>query len=357
MEKKQEIEEASFQIKTFLGLSKEEKLTALWALSESALGGLLHAFKLPFRGMIISSVAIVIIGMMARIINKPGKILKSALVVVFIKVAINPHTPIMAYLSVLIQGLLGEVFFFTSRFRFIFALLLGIFVAFLNGFQKILVLTLIYGNTLWKAIDDFFNYIAKEWLLSSISKPIEFSYLIISFYIGAHLIIGIAAGILAFTVPESVEEKLKEPVIFTHFNNLSLVKKDMSKSRKRKWLKSSAIIILIISLLIVILNYFYPITQKVAVNDILIMIARSVVIMSFWFFVLAPSIKKTLQKFFFKKQNRYIDHLSLYLTSISTFKALIVAGWKESSNFKGIKRLNQFMVKSLVYLLRDYEQY
>lgn len=348
-------QETDAQTESFLALSKAEKITAMWALSESTLGGLLHALKLPFRGMIISSAAIILIGMIARFSNKRGQIIKSTLLVIFIKAAISPHTPVMAYFSVLLQGLLSEIFFFSNKVRLISALLLGISVSLLNGFQRILVLTLIYGNTLWKTIDDLLNYIVKEWLLFSISNPIEFSFLIIGIYVGMHLIIGIAAGILAYTVPKSVEERLKEPTVFLPLTDLYPVEQNIAKPKKRKWLKPSATIIIIVSLALVVLSYFYPLSQKIAINDILIMIFRSILIMSLWFFILAPRIKNLLQKYFHKRQNKYIKDMSLMLTSISTLKGLVAASWKSSSNFRGIKRLNQFMIISLVYLLQDYK--
>ena len=56
----------------------------MWTLSESTLRGLLHALKLPFRVMIISSLAINLIGMIARFSNKRGQIIKSTLLIIFI---------------------------------------------------------------------------------------------------------------------------------------------------------------------------------------------------------------------------------------------------------------------------------
>ena len=100
-----------------LSASKIEKLTALWALGESALGGILHALRFPLRGMIISSVAIIIISMIARFSNKRGQILKSTVLVILIKGVISPHTPLTAYLAVFLQGSLGELFFFTKKFK------------------------------------------------------------------------------------------------------------------------------------------------------------------------------------------------------------------------------------------------
>jgi hypothetical protein len=42
-----------------------DKLTALWALNESGLGGFLHVFNSPFSGLIVGGVSILLISLIA----------------------------------------------------------------------------------------------------------------------------------------------------------------------------------------------------------------------------------------------------------------------------------------------------
>jgi hypothetical protein len=98
--------------------SNAEKLTKLWALSESMLGGVLHAVKMPFRGMILSGAAVILIGMLANFSEKRGQIFRSTVLVVTIKATVSPHSPLTAYLSVFMQGLLGELFFLSENLNF-----------------------------------------------------------------------------------------------------------------------------------------------------------------------------------------------------------------------------------------------
>jgi hypothetical protein len=42
-----------------------QRLTALWALSEAAFGGVLHAFQVPFTGLFINASAIIFITLIA----------------------------------------------------------------------------------------------------------------------------------------------------------------------------------------------------------------------------------------------------------------------------------------------------
>lgn len=341
------------QPESFEASTKVEKITALWALSESVLGGILHALKLPFRGMIISSAAVILIGMIAKFSNKHGQIIKSTLLVIFIKASISPHSPVTAYLSVFIQGLLGELFFFSKKIRLLSTLLLGISVSLLSGFQRIFVLTLIYGNTLWKTIDDLLNFIAYEWLHLNIVNPIEFSFILIGVYVGMHIIIGFAAGILAYTIPKSVEDKLNEPATPIPLTDQLSTVYNLSKQKKRKWLKTSTLVIFILSTSLIVLSYFYPLSDNTIINDILIMLGRSIIIMLIWFYFLAPLVTKYIKNIFHQRQGEYARDINSILIFLPSLKNLVAASWKRSLNFKGLKRLNSFLIITLVYLLKD----
>ena len=138
------------------------KITALWAFSESAFGGILHALAVPFRGILINSAAVLFICLIALFSKSSKEILKSTLIVMLIKALVSPHTPLTAYFAVTIQGLLGYLLFLSKSFFRISALLLGIFTLFFSGIQKIVVLTLVFGNTLWKSVNIFIKQISKE---------------------------------------------------------------------------------------------------------------------------------------------------------------------------------------------------
>ncbi len=42
-----------------------QRLTALWAFSESGLGGILHALQMPFTGLLVGGMAILLISLIA----------------------------------------------------------------------------------------------------------------------------------------------------------------------------------------------------------------------------------------------------------------------------------------------------
>ena len=193
----------SFTHKSEQNIVPITRLTALWALSESILGGLLHAAHVPFRGMIISSAAVIIICLIAHFSEKRGEILKATIIVLLIKAAISPHTPVAAYAAVFLQGILGEIFFFKKRFFAFSSMMLGIIVGILTGSQRIITLTLIFGATFWDAINQFINYLIKEFFMSSIGEiSLNFSLVLMGTYILIHAAFGFAAGLLASKLPK-----------------------------------------------------------------------------------------------------------------------------------------------------------
>ncbi|MGB3083465.1 MAG: hypothetical protein WBB21_02015, partial [Saprospiraceae bacterium] len=74
------------------------RLTALWALNESGLGGFLHALNFPFSGLIIGSIAVALISFIIYFSGTDKKTLFNALIIVLIiKLLMSPHSSVTAY--------------------------------------------------------------------------------------------------------------------------------------------------------------------------------------------------------------------------------------------------------------------
>lgn len=338
---------------SFSALSKVNKATAIWAFSESTLGGLLHALKFPFRGMIISSSAIILIGVIAKYLEKRGQIIKSTIQVILIKAAISPHSPKISYLSLLLQGLFGEVFLYPKKFRLALSICFGITVSLFNGFQKIFVLTIIYGNTLWKTINDFFNYIVNDWLFFNLNISINFSFWIISLYVLIHLIIGITAGVLSYTIPIKLEEKLKNTSLTQINIDKTRTQQETFKRKKKKKAKLTTILIFSFSIILIVLSYFSPSLKGFKTSPILIMLIRSVIIFILWFYFISPYINKIFKKYISKKQNKYSYEINSFISHFSELKIIAKVIWDSTLEFKGLKRIKMFLISFLVYVFNE----
>jgi len=194
------------------------KITALWAFSEAAFGGILHALTIPLRGLFISSAAVLFISLIALFSKSSKEILKATLIVVLTKALVSPHSPLAAYLAVSLQGVLGYLLFSSRKFYKLSALLLGLLVLFFSGMQKIIILIILFGNTLWESLDIFIKQVSIEFL--SIDHPdINYGYLLIAAYVLLHLIAGLFIGLYAGRLPERIDHyKNIIPIFFTFFN-------------------------------------------------------------------------------------------------------------------------------------------
>src|SRR5882762_4225935 len=96
-----------------------QRLTALWAFSESGLGGIMHALQIPFTGLVVGGMSVIMISFIAEISGHQYKeILKSALIVLIIKAMVSPYTPFPAYIAVSFQALSGYILFSFVRVNF-----------------------------------------------------------------------------------------------------------------------------------------------------------------------------------------------------------------------------------------------
>lgn len=330
------------------------RLTALWALSESMLGGLLHAAHVPFRGMIISSAAVIIICLIAHFAERRGEILKATIIVLLIKAVVSPHTPVAAYGSVFLQGLLGEAFFFSKRFYAISSMTLGAVVGILTGLQRLITLTLIFGITFWDAINQFLNYVIKEFFIpSSETSTFDFSLFLMGLYVLIHLLFGFAAGLFASKMPAKINSEDAKDFIVSEINSFNSKEFEAVRKTKRKlwWSKPSYLLIFIFSVGLLIISYTNPLAINLNKNSIVVMLLRSILIMLIWFYFLSPVLLTIIKRLLHKRQNEYTNEITSMINHFPIYKNAAAVIWRLSAKQKGFRRLNYFMVTLIVNVL------
>jgi hypothetical protein len=328
------------------------KLTALWAFSESALGGILHALTIPFRGLFISGAAVLFISLIALFSKSSKDILKSTLIVIFIKALISPHTPLTAYFAVCLQGLLGYLLFYSKHFYRASALLLGILALFFSGMQKLVLLTVLFGETLWRSTDFFIIQVANEFFKLGIQNDTHFSYLLIGIYVSIHLLAGVFIGFYAGRLPQKIKYYYSQipKIILDDYENDTLF--ENKKRKKKSWLfRPSGIILIIASIIVLIFSYIFPAKTNIAAVEILIMLIRSIVLTFIWYSLLVPILKKIFQKYSLNKRTIYIKEIDEVIKLFPQFRKVVSYCWNESITKKGIKRIQYFLSTSFYFLL------
>ncbi len=328
------------------------RITSLWAFSESALGGILHAFRIPFRGMVISGAAVIFISMIGYFSKKRGNVLKALLMVLIVKGLVSPHTPPAAYAAVILQGILGEILFFSKKLFRLSALLLGIFTLLFSSIQKIFILTIVFGNTLWESIDEFAGIIINNFTPQDYATEFNFSYLLISFYLGLHLLLGALIGWTAGKLPNQTKNIL--PINIFEFNSFNSKKNKFlnDKAVQKRWRqRPSSILLIAFILVLVIISYFYPELGSNKATEIIFMVLRALLILIIWYSLLGPLALKFFRRFLKKKENLHITEINNIIDSFPHLRALVSYSWKISSPDKGYKRIKTFLTNLISYFL------
>ena len=184
-----------------------QRLTALWAFNEAGLGGLLHLWQVPFKGVLLAGFAVLYIKLLAQYSPTPGRtIIKALLVVLIIKAAVSPHSPITAYVAVSFQGLLGALLFQYSRFTAVNTYLLAVLALAESAMQRLLTLTLLFGQSLWQALGQWLNMALQALGQSPGNTPTQMGYALAATYVGIYIVAGIAVGALAQWLPKALAQ-------------------------------------------------------------------------------------------------------------------------------------------------------
>ena len=346
------IEEKSFNLKNDVQFSVQ-RLIVIWALSEAALGGVLHALKIPLTGIFINGSAVIFIALIAYYSNTKGAVIKATIIVLLVKAAVSPHTPLNAYLAVSIQGLIGEIVFANKKYFRISAIVFGIITLFLSGIQRIVVVTIVFGKNLWESIDLFGNYVLHQIpFIIDDSINYEVSYWLIAFYIGIHLIVGIILGIFAGKTPEKLSNFDKNSILSLNQNDEFNQFKNLKKRKSKFWLKKpSGIAILLLVTMILVLTYVYPQFSETAALKAIIMVIRSIFIMIIWYLIAGPFFLKIYKNYIHKYGSKYSKDVNYTIQFLPVARSIVIYSWKYSKKYKNIKRIKQFILTTLLNML------
>lgn len=323
------------------------RLTALWALNEAGLGGLMHLLRSPFTGIFVGGGAILLIALIAHTAKRPGPaILRALLLVLIIKAAVSPHSPPTAYFAVGFQGLLGALLFtLLPSFR-LSALLLGALGLLESALQKLLVMTILFGMPLWKSIDAFFDYVLAKFGLPGAQSGVQGSLWLIGLYIGLYFASGLAIGWLAGRLPQEVQAaagRLSLP-------ELKPAEEEGPKRQARAVWQKPAVRWIAFTLLALAGIYLLAPSARQALAPLWLLI-RVLGIIALWYFLLAPLLMRLLRGFLQKKSAAYREEVEAATALLPVFRRLAWAAWLETQSLRGWRRWKELAVRIIAYAL------
>lgn len=330
-----------------------QRLTALWALNECGLGGILHAFNSPFTGLLVGSMAMMCIALICSMTDRKwSTVMTSLLIVLIIKALVSPHSTPTAYVAVIFQGVTGALIY-----RMIPSVLIASVMFFSLGLiesavQRLLMLTLLYGNTLWEAIDLWGSWVADRW---GMILPISSSRLIINIYLCIHLAAGLLMGWVAMRTIKSVLANWGQAasrLMLTRHDRKEFVKSGSKKGKRMKrW------ILFFVLILMIALAYFLNPGKDQAWQKTGVTLLRVAAILTLWFVFLAPLLVQWIQSFLKKKHERLAAEVSATMDMFPHILWILDKAWKETKEQGIIRRWKAFMVLTIVYVLQYQTSY
>ncbi len=307
------------------------RLITLWVLCEAMLGGIIHGFKIPVSGLVVGSCAIVCICLIAWYVPTKGAIIKATIIVAVFKMMLSPQAPPPAYIAVFFQGVVGELLFWNKRYFKLSCILLAVLGLLESGLQRILVLTIVYGNDLWIVINNFINGLTKQ------KTTTNYSLWIGGGYVALHFITGILVGWWSSLLPKRIEQWRKE-------NKYNIIVEEAAPfspavKRKRKRLKTGLLLIWLLLIALYVQSYFGIGTPLLPSHISLKILLRSLIIVLGWIFIIGPIVKKLLHNWLQKKQSQSQQEVQEVLRLLPVTQQLITQSWKQSAANKGWKRI------------------
>jgi hypothetical protein len=262
-------------------------LTALWAFSECALGGIMHAFKLPFTAVFVGGFAVLCIGLLAHYSGqKVTVVLRATLLVILVKAAVSPHSPPTAYLAVAFQGVSGAVLLCYGRPLVLMALLFGGLALFESAIQKLLTLWLFFGKSLFEAIDIFIPDVLENF---GVQSEVSWSKLLVGTYLIGYTLWGIFLGSVIPSLPQKIAQKSVEYADLEEDNSVVTPSKT-SKKHPKKWLTYTAV------LLFICLTFWFSGGKVSGGQKALYAIWRTIAALLAWFFLIQPAVIWVFQR-------------------------------------------------------------
>jgi hypothetical protein len=249
---------------------------------------------------------------------------------------LSPHSPPTAYLAVFFQGLAGELIFHRRRAFRMSCIFLAVIALVESSIQRLLVLTIVYGTELWKALDIFLSKLTGNTSVNS------YSWYIAGAYVLLHFIAGILVGRFAGGLPQ----RLAEPAIPLQATE------ELVPSKKRK--NRLPLFITWLVLVILYLQSELEIGEAILPSSIpLQLVIRSIVIILLWYFVLSPLILLVMKRWLRRKQTLLGDDVEAIAVLIPSMRQLLVSSWKGSAEASGWSRLRLFSKLSLSRVVND----
>jgi hypothetical protein len=258
----------------------------------------------------------------------------------------------MAYIAVLMQGLMGELLFLNRKFLKPAAFMLTLFSLMYSALQQLIILTVIFGTGFWQAIDIFLNKITQSFT----GDAMHYSLFIILFYLACYLLAGILGGFLNIKMINVVQSGNSNQSLLYQFNQLAASSppavEQVKNTGRKKW---GSIIFGGLMLLILVCSYlpfFNELFRKAFMPELVI---RAVIVVLVWNYFVNPLLRLQLQKWVEKYRQKNSSRLQQVIALLPGIRTVLQQSWQLSHQEKRWPRLKTF-INNTVLMITYHEQ-
>ena len=327
-----------------VGTGPVMRLTALWALVESGLGGVLHAFHLPVTGIVVGGTAVVLITLIAHFADHPRRILRATLLVLIVKALVSPHSPLGAYVAVAFQGVAGWAIYALLRPSLVTVSLFAVVALLESALQKVLMLTLFFGTPLWQAVDQWGSWVQQQFFATPVVDSLAATLLIT--YLALHVLAALLIGWVAYRLPAQIareQAKLNQE----YFLESSEGSTDLRKKRhRRRWLMVGLVLAGVV---------LYWLTLSDTDSPLLLAgfyLLRTVLVLGVWYAWLAPTLTRLVRRWLLRRQGQYSYQVDTLLASLPGFKRMAQQQYRQlAQDHRGWALYRRWMLRTVALAL------
>jgi hypothetical protein len=306
----------------------------------------MFALHIPLTGFFVGGFAVILISLIAFYSkNNFRQILQAMVLVLIIKATASPHAPPPAYMAVAFQGIMGALLFSAIRNYKIAASMLAVLAMAESSLQKIIVMTLIYGKSIWQALDKFLEGIGKDF---SFRPQVSYSAMIILIYVGIHVVWGILIGLFAGRLPTLIDNHTANVLDFYKTNNgnagenVTVIKKPRSKNK---------FLIRFVLILLFVVGVFV-FSGAYSEYKILYAVVRSVAAVLLLFFVVRPVMMWAIRKWLSRQSSTTREKAAGIMDMMPAMKSYVKPAWQMAgSNPAKMGRLRYFILSIIILSL------
>lgn len=314
------------------------RITALWAFAECALGGVMHALKLPFTGFFVGGFSVLCIGLLAYVgQRKVGIILRATLLVLLVKAIVSPQSTPTAYLAVSFQGVMGAFILCYLRPPLLAACLFGFLALVESAFQKIIVLWVFFGTPLFEAVDIFIHDMLKGF---GVESTVSGATLLVYGYVILYALWGLILGYFIHRLPALMDAKR---ALYTQIPLAAATEKLPNTRRKRSWLFPVLVLIFVAA------TFLLTGGKTMGMQKAVYAVLRSVAVLIAWFYVLQPLVTWLFQRWASRQSEAKKGDLTQIMATLPELRSTTRALYQfVSKEYGGWKRFREFVVALFV---------